>query len=55
MPIALARFDRRQERPSRARPLAVPPLPHPSWERAFVEAERLSPVSATEFWKRLGL
>jgi len=45
----------RQNRQPRELALAVPPLPHPSWERAFAETERLSPLSAAEFWKRLGL
>lgn len=41
-----------------SRRTAVPwlsPLPHPSWSGANASSELVPPLTASEFWNRLGL
>jgi len=50
MPLA------QREDPARRDPaVAVPRLPHPSWGRHPEPVRRAAPVSAADFWTRLGL
>lgn len=50
MPLA-----QRKDPARRDRTIDVPRLPHPSWGRPPEPVRRASPVSAADFWTRLGL